>query len=115
MPPIAPNAVSRMSLLKCDGLPEMAIPTAETAAYRSKPQIIPEIIPLWRRYFPKIKPAEKAPVKRGMREMIRRSRKSDTKKKANPETTRTVIKRKKIPETVETSILSLLLDHRLRR
>ena len=39
----------------------------------------------------------------------------DTKKKANPETARTVIKRKIIPETVETSMLSLLLDHILRR
>ena len=115
MPPIAPAAESSISLLKCDGLPERTIPTAETAIYNSRPQIIPEIIPLWRRYFPKIKPAEKAPVKSGMSEIILRSRKSDTKKKANPETARTVLKRKIIPETVETSMLSLLLDHILRR
>lgn len=115
MPPIAPDTVSRKSLLICAGLPERAIPTAEIMIYKSKPQIIPESIPLRRRYFPKINPAEKAPVKRGSSEIIFKSRKSDTKKKANPETARTVIKRKTTPKTVETVILSRLNDHRLLR
>ena len=69
MPPIAPAVTRISSLLILAGLPNISSPAAEIMAYMMIPHLIPEIIPLWRRYLPQIKAPENAPINTGNSEI----------------------------------------------